>query len=283
MTCLLGYSNRINDATLSGGAWTTSLPIQNLQTRILGQLARTANAANSSSIINMDFGVARNIQVVSLVNHNISLAGQIRITASADNWVTTAYTSGLIDVWPAVYSFGDLEWEDDAWWSGTYTGEDIEGYTTNIAHILPSLTFYRYWRIEILDDTNVAGYIQLGRVFIGSAWQPTRDAEVGLSLGWETSTNVQKALSGTKYFQHRTPYRVTKFTLNVMDMDEALTKAFEIDKRMGIDGEVMWIQNTQDTIHSLRRRFLGTLRELSSIEFPYSNYGRKGYVIEESI
>lgn len=283
MSVLLGYSNKIDSATLSGGSFTTSLPLNNLKTRLLGQVARTTNIANTSSTFNIDFGVARNIQVASLVNHNISLFGKVVISASEDNWATTSYTSGQIDAWPAVYIFGDLEWEDDSWWSGTYTAEDAEGYTTNITHIIPVLAYYRYWRIDILDDTNPAGYIQLGRVFLGSAWQPTRDAEIGLALGWETSTTSQKALSGTKYFQRRNPYRVTKFTLSVIDIDEALAKAFEIDKRMGIDGEVMFVQDTNDTIHSLRRRYLGTLRELSLIEFPYVGLGKKSYSIEEIV
>ena len=283
MGVLLGYSNRIDSAILSGGAWSAGLPVTNLQTRILGQIARTADATNTSSVINIDFGVARNIQIASLVNHNISLFGRVVFSASSDNFATTSYTSGEIEVWPAVYSSDDLEWEDESWWTGTYTAEDTEGYTTNITHIIPLLAYYRYWRISILDDTNPDGFIQLGRVFLGSAWQPTRDAEVGLGLGWETLTTVQKALSGTKYFQHRSPYRVTKFTLNVIDLDEAMNKALEIDKLMVIDGEVMFVQDTNDTIHAMRRRYLGTMRELNLIEFPYVGLGKKAYTIEEII
>lgn len=283
MGALIGYSNQIDSATLTGGSWTTGLPLNSLKTRILGQLARTTTSANASSTFNIDFATPKNIQVVSLVNHNISLDGQIRIRGSNDNWATTSYDSGVVDVWPAVYTFGTLEWEEDAWWSGKYTADEITGYTTNIVHIVPVLAILRYWQIDILDSTNIAGYLQLGRVFMGQTWTPTRDVEVGLSLGWETSTTVQKALSGTKYFQHRTPYRVTKFSLSTIDLDEALIKAFEIDRRMGIDGEVIWVQSTTDTVHALRRRFLGTIREMSAIEFPYSQYGSKSYTIEESL
>lgn len=283
MGCLIGHSNKIDTATLSGGSWTTSLPLNFIKTRLLGKVARTTDTATTSSTFNIDFGVARDIRVASIVNHNISLFGKVVISASEDNFTTTAYTSGEIEAWPAVYSFGTLEWEDDAWWSGTYTAEDAEGYTTNITHIIPNLAYYRYWRIDIIDSLNPAGYIQLGRVFLGPAWQPTRNAEVGLSLGWATDTTVQKALSGTKYFQRRNPYRVTNFTLNVIDIDEALNRAFEIDKRMGIDGEILWIQETQDTVHALRRRYLGTMRELSLIEFPYVGLGKKSYSIEETV
>jgi hypothetical protein len=283
MGCLIGYSNKLDSATLAGGSWATSLPLNFLKTRLLGQVARTTNTLQASSTFNIDFGVPRDIRVASLVNHNISIFGKVLISASEDNFATTAYTSGQIEAWPAVYSIGTLEWEDDAWWSGTYTAEDAEGYTTNVTHIISQLAYYRYWRIQIIDETNADGYIQLGRVFLGSAWQPTRDAEVGLALGWESATTVQKALSGTKYFQRRNPYRVTRFTLNVIDIDEALSMAFEIDKRMGIDGEILWIQDTSDTVHALRRRYLGTMREMSLIEFPYVGLGKKSYSIEEIV
>lgn len=282
MGCLLGIYNRTSEATLSGGSWVASLPLNNLKTRILGQVARTTNAAESSSVINMDLGKIRGIRVVSLVNHNISLLGTYRVRGGVDAAVSD-YDSGILQVWPPVYGEDELEWEEDNWWLGTYTDEEISGYTTNICHILPATNFYRYWRIEIFDSLNAAGYIQLGRVFLGSAWEPERDAEVGLMSGWETNTQVQQALSGTKYFQRRTPYRVTKFSLNVMGVDEAMGKAFEIDRRLGIDGEVLWIQDTADTLHALRRRYLGTLRELTPVEYPYANILRKAYAIEELI
>lgn len=280
MSCLLGVYNRIDTSTLTGGSWASTLPITNLQTKILGQVARTTDAANASSIVNINMGVGRAIRVISLVNHNISVVGTYRIRGGGTTSVLD-YDSGVLPVWPSVFTSDDLEWEDDAWWLGTYTAEGMVGYTTNIVHILPTTEVLQYWKIEIFDSTNSAGYIQLGRVFIGSAWEPTNDAEVGLLAGWETTTQMQKALNGTRYYQRRNPYRVTKFSLKVIDADEAMINAFEIDRRIGIDGEVLWVHDTDDVMHALRRRFLGNIRELTPIEFPYQHLTTKAYTIEE--
>lgn len=280
MGCLIGTYNRIDTSTLTGGSWASTLPITNLQTKILGQVARTTDAANASSIININIGSGKAIRVVSLVNHNISIAGTYRIRGGSTTSVLD-YDSGVLPVWTSVYSTDDLEWEDDAWWSGTYTTEEMSGYTTNVVHILPNIEVLQYWKIEIFDSTNTVGYIQLGRVFIGSAWEPTNDAEVGLLAGWETTTQMQKALNGTRYYQRRNPSRVTKFTLKVIDVDESMAKAFELDRRSGIDGEVLWVHDTEDTLHALRRRFLGNLRELTPVEFPYQHLTTKAYTIEE--
>lgn len=200
-----------------------------------------------------------------------------------DNWQRYSSSSGYIDVWPRVFSTTELDWEADNYWSGTYTQEDTQGYTPCAVHIFNSPVRGTYWKVDIQDTTNTAGYLQIGRLFLGPAWSPAYDAEVGLSIGWESSTTTQSALSGTKYFQRRTPYRVTSFVLNNMSVDEAMEKAFELDRMAGIDKEVFWVQAEADANHALRRRFLGTLRQMTPVEFPYAHLGRKGYTIEEVI
>lgn len=476
--CLLGHPNRVDEGTLSGGSWETTLPITNLQSKILGKVARTTNDSNTSTTFSNNLGAARKIDIVSLVNHNLSLdatwrvrastetaatnlilrseeldnashtkadctitanavaapsdavtadkileaattavhkvtqtvskaasaitytlsgfakaaertsiqvalqgsgsgsatvdfnlsagtagavtvsgftAGSATITASLngyyrftltatsntdtgiicsftlldslgatsylgvvtsglylwglqletgtsatsyyptttvaatrtagymDAWQSYFYDTGVLDVWPAVYLTDELEWEYDNFWLGQYTTEEIEGYTSYAIHIVPEVIIAQYWRVDMYDTTNTAGYVQVGRVFIGPAWQPTYSAEVGLGMGWETATQMQKALNGTRYYQRRVPFRVTTFSLNVMSVDEAMQNAFEIDRMAGIDKEIMFIQDPDDTLHALRRRYMGNLRQLSPIEYPTSNLLKKAYSIEEVV
>lgn len=207
----------------------------------------------------------------------------VRPTGYLDAWQIYGYDSGTLPVWSEVYASNELEWEDDSFWSGTYTPEEISGYTPTVVHILPEIVLAKTWRIDILDSGNPAGYVQIGRVFIGPAWAPINDAEVGLTIGWESATTTQSALSGTRYYQRRTPYRVTSFTLNVMSVDEAMQKAFELDRMAGIDQEVFWVQQQNDTVHALRRRFLSTIRQMTPVEFPFAHLGKKSYVLEEVV
>lgn len=283
MGVLIGYSNRIDTSTLSNGSWLAGLPLGNIQSRILGKVARSTNALNASTKMDIDLGESKAIRIISVVNHNLSIDATYRIRGATDaGFTTVTYDSGTLDVYGTVYLPEDLEWEIEPWlWEGTYSDEEISGYTTNLVHILPTVNFPRYWRIEFFDTTNVAGYVQVGRVFLGNAWEPANDAEVGASIGWESTTTTTRALSGARYFQRKTPYRVTRFTLNVMSVDEAMARAFEIDKLMGIDGEVLYVFDSNDTLHALRRQYLGTLRQLSPIEFPHSNLLSKSYEIEE--
>jgi hypothetical protein len=147
--------------------------------------------------------------------------------------------------------------------------------------VLPSNTLAQYWRVEINDTTNAAGYIQVGRVFIGPAYQPTVNMSYGAGLGWETKTVAQEALGGAEYFQHRTPYRVATIKLDWLSVDEALANAFEIMRRAGLDAEVFWVHDPDDTVHALRRRFIGRLRQLSAIQYPYPNVNSAAFEIKE--
>lgn len=281
--CMLGFPNRTDAATLSGGSWTAGLPLSLLQSRVIGKTARTVDAALASTKFDIDLGAAKKIQLIALVNHNFSLAATFRITASTSpSFSPLVYDSGWSDVWPEVYPFGTLEWEDDNWWSRKYTAEETSGYIASLIKILPTFKLARYWRIEINDTTNAAGYVQVGRLFIGPAWQPVINMSyAGASIGWETKTEVQEALGGAEYFQRRTPYRVQRFSLDAMAQDEAFSQAFEIMRRAGIDQEILFIHDPDDTVHALRRRFLARLRTLNAIEYPYGTTNKAGFEVKE--
>lgn len=280
--CMLGFPNRLDAATLSGGSWLAALPLANLQNRIIGKVARSTTDATADTKFDIDFTAEKNIRVLSLTNHNLSLDALYRVRGSTvSNFATSVYDSGWLDVWPVVYLPADLEWEDNNWWQGKYSDEQRAGYTAALIHILPANTLARYWRIEIDDTTNAAGYVQIGRVFIGPAWQPTLNMSYGASIGWETATEVQEALGGAEYFQRRTPFRSQRFALDWMTQNEAMAQAFEIQRRAGIDQEVLWIMDPSDTVHALRRRWLGRLRKLSPIEYPYYNTGKSAFEIKE--
>ncbi len=280
---LICFPNRADQATLSGGAWEATLPRANLQHRTLGKVARTSSDAASATQFDIDLGVERFIRALALVNHNISLDGLIRIRASTvSNFASTVYDSGWHDVWPTVYAFGEVAWGEINFWDGQYSDEERAGYTAAYAHILTSAAQARYWRVEIDDTANADGYIEIGRLFIGDGWQPTYNMSYrGAGIGWETGTEAQLARSGAEYFDRRTPHRIVRFILDWMSEDDGMSRASELFRRAGVDQEVFYAFDPSDTVHALRRQFLGRLRTLSQIEFPYYSTTSAGFEIKE--
>lgn len=279
---MLGFPNRIDSSTLSGGAWVNTLPLRNLQIRTLGKVARSVDLAPASTQFKIDLGRSTKSRLIDLPNHNFSQEAQYRITSSMDAGLSSLdYDSGWLDVWPVMYEFGEPEWEDDNWWTGKYNDEEVDGYTTALVHILPEDSVSRYWRIEISDPTNTAGFIQIGRAFIGPAWQPKINMIYGASISWETGTTVTTARSGAEYFDVQIPARVERFTLNFMQEDEAFGRAFELQRQAGIHSEILFIHDPDDTVHALRRQFLSRLRELSPIDFPSFNLNGTAFELKE--
>lgn len=88
----LAWNNRTDSGTLSGGSWAATLPLTNLQNRQVQKVARSSDATVASTQFQINLGQARNIGVVGLVVHNISVSGKVRITA-ADT--ATSFTNVL--------------------------------------------------------------------------------------------------------------------------------------------------------------------------------------------
>lgn len=267
---LIGHPNRIDGAVLSGGSWSAGLPLSNLKTRLFSRVARSVDAAPSSTTMTIDFGQPQRLRVLALVAHNISLQGRVRFEASETADFSNPLCYLETDVWTglltAEWDIDALEWESDNFWLGTYSREDIEGFTSVSTHVMDDAVAARFWRISIIDPLNDDGFVEIGRVFMGPAIQPRINYSWGASLGYEISTAVEMALGGAEFFDVREPVRVFRFTLEWMQDDEAFGKLLELVRRAGIHGEVFVIPDPDDEFNGLRRNFMGRFRQLSPLE-----------------
>lgn len=283
---ILGYRNRSPDGTFSGGSWEATLPLTNLKDIQPSKVARSTNLALASTKFNLDLGSAKLVRALALVNHNLSLTARVRVRLSETDatLATSDYDSGWDAAWPAVYASYDLDWEAENFWSGTYTEDERSGYQWVYPLILPSVLSARYALIEIDDLTSATTtYAQVGGLFIGEAWSLTVNMSYGASLAWEANTDIQTAISGAEYFSRQTPYRVMRFKSDFMSENEGLSKALEIQRRMGVDLDVLFVHDPDDTIHMLRRSFLGRIRQLGALEYPYLSITSMAWEIKERI
>ncbi|MFS8973854.1 hypothetical protein PO002_04970 [Cupriavidus necator] len=287
---LIAHPNIADGGTLSGGAW--QVPVSNLQDRRLSRLARSATAAKADTQFTLDLGEAKLLSVIAVVKHNLSTTAVWRARVSHDAGFASPIYDSALDLppgasptlpyaWPVLYPIGMLEWEDDNFWSGTVSEEERLAYPSILLIVLPRLTPGRYIRIDIEDEGNPDGYVELGRLFVGRAWQPQYNAKWGASVGWETDTTPQRALSGALYFDRKAARRVTRFELGHLSNDEAMSRVFETQRRAGVDGEILLVWDQDDLINRLRRSYLGRLRQLSPITQAFLNNSNTPFEIEE--
>lgn len=268
---LIGFPNRIDQAlAFSGGNWSAGLPLNNLKNRLFSRVARSVSADPVDTQFVVDFGAPQRLRILAFVAHNMSLSARMIIEAAEDADFTTIFYSAAVDVWTgmltAEWDISVLEWENDNYWMGTYTAEDIQGFTAVSTHVLPGSISARYWRFRIDDPRNDAGYVQIGRLFMGPGWQPRINYAWGAGLGYEIGTSVETALGGAEFFDVKEPVRVFRFTLEYMRDEEAYGRALELVRRAGIHGEVFIVPSPTDTFQGLRRNFMGRIRQPSPLE-----------------
>jgi len=282
---IIGFPNRIEDAEVTGGNWYDYLPLANLKNPLLSRIARSADVDPASTTMDIAFDRQRSIRIVALIAHTISTSGRVRIRASdAADFAVLKYDF-IFDAWPAVagdWNIDELEWENDNYWLGSYSQEDIEGQTPVVVWVLPEVVQAQFWRIDIIDATNVADHIDLGRVFIGDGFlQPRINYSYGATLGYETTTGVETALGGAEFFDPREPLRVMRFQLAYMDDTEAFSQALELTRRAGIHREVFVVGDPADATFGPQRNFLGRLRQLNPLEQAMFQLNSMAFEIKE--
>lgn len=280
----MAFPNRIDECTLSNGSWSSTLPLTNIQDRIIRRMARTTNAQLTSTKFDAALTKDRPVKIVALVNHNLTIAAKYRIRISTvSDFSTTVHDTGWLDVWPSVWGFGYVEWGADNWWAGTLSSEDRQGYISNLIVYLPYTLNGRYVRIELDDTTNSAGYIDIGRVVIAPGWEPGVNYNYGITLQYEDVTEVETSLSQVEYFNQKIKRRTTHLELEWLTPDEAYNYIFEMQRQLGISGEVFFIPDFDDSRNLIRRAYLGRMKQLNAIEYPRYNFYKHGFEIKEVV
>ena len=289
---LFAFPNRSDAAavTLSGGSWTTSLPLTNLQDRRLARVARSADASLTSTQFDVDLGTELYLRVAALPGSGqLSTASKWRIRGSSDNTFAdaslTVFDSGFVDIYPIIYPSGVLNFGDPGWFDGKLAIVDYTntGYRVEPQIIISPIATAQYWRVEIDDTANSDGYVDLGRLFLSYAYEPTVNMRNGFSFGWETSSTVTETDGGASYHNDRPRRRLMEFIIPQLPQNEALVRGFEMLRQLGTSGQLYIVFDADDTEHMGRRAYLGTLADLDPLKFPYNARADQGFAVREEL
>lgn len=276
---LLGWPNRIDAATLSGGSWNASLPLANLQTSEQAVVARSTNATTGSTQFDIDLGATRSLRALALVNHNLSQAATWKVSLGTSSGGSQVYAGSFQSAWALTFSEGGIEWEANNWW-GAGVGDEYTGHPFIAPFILSASYDARYVRVEISDATNAAGYVQIGRVYVGGGFVPTYNAAYGLQDSWVDLSSIESADNGALFATPRRRQRRTRFELGYLSLDEGAI-LYELARRQGTVYEVLYLPDSADYQAAQRYGYLGRLRELQPLEYPYPRARATAFEVEE--
>ena len=275
---IFGLNNRIDDATLtSTAAYVSTLPLANLQTPHLPQVARTNADTDFSITVNLSSLPARNLGAVAIINHNLSRTAVVSIELLQGS--TSVATSGDLSPWPF------LSPDDPHFNAHSYSAAIID--TARMAQITPMLTWFSTANkaankviITISDPDNTAGYVQIGRLFVGSQLEPVIGEEWGdAAWSYVDPSDVAKSKSGVRFAFDRPRRRAATVAFKHLSATESVGALLAAQRDGGAAGEVIiapsrptWtavgdVLAVDSFWHS--QCFLGNFAELDKLSNPY--------------
>lgn len=254
---IVGWPRWTAKATFSGGSWVAAYPLSNLGALPLARVARSTNLLATSTTFTITLDRQRNVRVLALVRHNLTVTATLRVRIWSDTAQTTlTYDSGINQAWLPVFSTGSLDWEDDQWWSGTYSQDALPGNFWTLPILLDGLKLATKIQVDIVDSANTAGYIEIGMCEVAQGWELSVNPEFGAEEGYRIRTQEQEALGGVKYYERRDKPRVWRGNVAMMPRDEALIQGLELTKQADIDLPFLWVPYPGDTPYLIRTAFL---------------------------
>lgn len=278
----LGWPNRLADASvsISGGSWLAALPLSNLLVRTPTVIARSTSLSTAHTQFDISLPTTRVLKSFALVNHNLSVSATWRITLGSTLGASDVYDSGALPAWSLNFDNDLLEWESSSWWEGSLD-DDYVGHPFSAIHLAATSPAAKYCRIVITDASNPAGYVQLGRVFLGGGISLTLGMMYGMSDAWESNSVVETAVGGSEYFDSRRSARVARFELEGIDQSTEFRQIYEMHRRLGTTGELLYIPDDADVAQTQLTGFVGRMRQLNAIEYPFYSFRKAGYELKE--
>ncbi len=180
------WDSESDTLTLTASSEAPNLPVENVQDSRLSQPWRTDDEVSDQTII-IDAGEGNTINpdMVALAGHNLTDGCTLKIQGNATN------------VWTAPTVDQTITHRDDV-----------------IVHFFTGAAL-RYWRLYIDDDSNPDGYIQLGRLMLGSMLQMP-PVEPGVNLPRVTTSTVTESITGQVYGDRGLVRRVPTFEFPII-------------------------------------------------------------------
>jgi hypothetical protein len=272
-------------AVLSGGSWRSTLPLANLQDPLLAAAARSTDETVASTQLQADMGAGgRAVRVAALVRHNLRSAAQWRVRASdSSDMSSPLYDSGWLAVWGPQWPVGLLPLGHPNAGTRLLTDAQIDALDPprDAVHVLPAEVLARYWRVELDDESNVDGYVQVGRLVLAPQYMPTYNFSVGAEFGFVDGTEVGESLTGVRYYDVRPKARSLSMQFTNLPDAEAVAVLRELQEELGQAGQLYVVQAQSDTVHLQRRSFLANLRQLSAVSYAAAGYSSVPVVLDE--
>jgi len=175
------YYNEIDKNTNTANSEDSGHPLENIEDYQLTKTYRSAGI--TSEWVKVDAGTGNTITAtcIAILGHNLTSSATIKIQANA----TDSWAAPTID------------------YTVTYNSDIMTRYFTSAS--------YRYWRYTFADATNSDGYIELGRLFLGTYLQFDDPPKAEMPLQYIDTSTKQFSIKGQVFGDKGIIYKVYNF------------------------------------------------------------------------
>ncbi|WP_158282356.1 hypothetical protein, partial [Azospirillum sp. TSO5] len=162
------------------------------------------------------------------------------------------YDPGWEDVWPEVY--GDTpEWEDEAWWTGKYSSEDLAKWKVKTRPVLLDKV-YLFVTATLEFDSSTT--LDLGLWEVAKGWQFATNYAPGAQFGFRIRSKSVEHWGGGKGFERLNKPRTFRGQIAMTTFTEAMEQGFEDVFTNDITEPFLWIERPDDPKNWLRTSYL---------------------------
>ncbi|MGE4043309.1 MAG: hypothetical protein AB7F35_00545 [Acetobacteraceae bacterium] len=267
MTDTLGFPRWTEDVTFaSDAAWDADYPVTNLGIPPFARVARTINVEPVNTWFRGSFSKPRLTEIIVLCRHNLTLDATWRVRLyehAAD--VAPIYDSGFMEAWPPVYGEDEVSWDGGTWWDGKYTDEEIAGYPWYAPHYIPDGYTVEAFRVDVVDPTNPAGYLQFGLCEAASALDLPIGTAFGAQLAFLSRTGITEADGGVETFEKKQKPRSFTGQLAAVARSTSLSRFYEMQRLHDVHRPFFWWPDRTNPKNTLRTAYLARFQQLDPI------------------
>lgn len=268
------YDNAADRATLSASSTAGSLVVDNLHTDIKPQVWRSTSVSATLTAL---FASSELVGCVALPFCNLTATSTVRVRLySQPGDVIASYDSGVVLFCP--YSGFDL-WD----WGTLALGVNAFSYGGgNYGCVWIPITSCKKAVIDIVDTDNTAGYIEASRLVMGTYWSPDHQADYGVTLTPQDSSQQYRTDGGELMTDIGTRNRKIAFNLSYMSPNDRTT-FWNIQRGAGLSRSLFFSLFPEDSDKHLEESYqiYGKFSAVSAIGLPQLNAYSAPVEIEE--
>lgn len=258
---IVGFQRQTGNFTYSEGDWNADYPVSNATNDEYARVARSNSLLPAATRIRGFSPDVVAIRAAAICAHSCSLSGAFKLTFydSTNSPSITVWESGIQDVWPAAYTYDGRDWENQNFWSGQYTESEIAGQIPLRPIPLETTVLANEFLLEIFDEDNPNGYIDIGLLEIASGWELSVNPEYGAQYGYRQYTRTTEIDGGLRRHEVFPPSYVFEGSVPFMSRDEVQYQMMELIRQHGIHKPFLWIPEPDNPQSWLRNSKMVTL------------------------